>query len=70
MGDLSCGLRKRTPSSVTCASWRRETIWKLRGWSALLVLLGSGMGIAWVLVCKNLPSAIYSHVSLLLFGTL
>ena len=31
MGDLSCGLRKRTPSSVTWASWRRDTIWKLGG---------------------------------------
>jgi hypothetical protein len=29
MGVLSCGLRKRTPSSVTCASCSRETIWKL-----------------------------------------
>lgn len=29
MGVLSCGLRKRTPSSVTCASSSRETIWKL-----------------------------------------
>jgi hypothetical protein len=26
MGVLSCGLRKRTPSSVTCASCSRETI--------------------------------------------
>lgn len=29
MGVPSCGLRKRTPSSVTWASLRRETIWKL-----------------------------------------
>lgn len=26
IGVPSCGLRKRTPSSVTLASWRRETI--------------------------------------------
>lgn len=29
MGERSCGERKRTPSSVTVASSRRETIWKL-----------------------------------------
>jgi len=29
IGVPSCGLRKRTPSSVTCASFRSDTIWKL-----------------------------------------
>ena len=29
IGDPSCGLRKRTPSSVTLASFRRLTIWNL-----------------------------------------
>jgi hypothetical protein len=38
MGVLSCGLRNRTPSSVTCASSKRETIWKLMcvRWSVLV----------------------------------
>ena len=38
MGVLSCGLKKRTPCSVTCASCNRETIWKL--FVRLLVLVG------------------------------
>lgn len=29
MGEPSWGLRKRTPSSVTCASFSSDTIWKL-----------------------------------------
>lgn len=29
MGLPSCGLRKRTPSSVTFESLSRDTIWKL-----------------------------------------
>lgn len=29
MGEPSWGLRKRTPSSVTCASFNSDTIWKL-----------------------------------------
>ena len=31
MGVPSCGLRKRTPSSVIVASFSKETIWKLKG---------------------------------------
>ena len=38
MGDLSWGLRKRTPSSVTFASCSRETIWKLESFDQLLAL--------------------------------
>lgn len=30
IGVPSCGLRKRTPSSVTFASFNKETIWKLK----------------------------------------
>ena len=37
IGVPSCGLRKRTPSSVTCASFSRETIWKLRLSSAVAI---------------------------------
>jgi hypothetical protein len=34
MGEPSCGLKNRTPSSVTLASFKRDTIWKLTPESA------------------------------------
>lgn len=39
IGVLSCGLRKRTPSSVIFANFRRLTIWNLDKFKQIALVL-------------------------------